>query len=113
MSSIVFDLDHARVLKRSETGKPNRADVESAFRTIIRWTGDDPERDGLIDTPARVGLAFEEYFAGYDQDPALILQKTFEIVECRHDRGDPQSARGRRHHQGDASLHEHAGRAST
>ena len=66
--------------KRSETGKPDRADVESAFRIIIRWTGDDPERDGLVDTPARVARAFEEYFAGYGQDPALILQKTFEIV---------------------------------
>ncbi len=81
MSSIVCDLDHARVLKRSETVKPDRDEVESAFRTIIRWTGDDPERDGLIDTPARVARAFEEHFAGYGQDAALILQKTFEIVE--------------------------------
>jgi GTP cyclohydrolase I len=81
MSSIVCDLDHARVLKRSETVKPDRDEVESAFRTIIRWTGDDPERDGLIDTPVRVARAFEEHFAGYGQDAALILQKTFEIVE--------------------------------
>jgi GTP cyclohydrolase I len=81
MSSIVRALNHGRDLKRIETSNPDRADVESAFRTIIRWTGDDPERDGLIDTPARVARAFEEYFAGYGQDPALILQKTFEVIE--------------------------------
>jgi GTP cyclohydrolase I len=81
MSSRVCVLEHGRVLKRIETSKPDRVEVESAFRTIIRWTGDDPERDGLVDTPARVARAFEEYFAGYGQDPALILQKTFEVIE--------------------------------
>ena len=81
MSSTVRVLEHGRVLKRIETSKPDRVEVESAFRTIIRWTGDDPERDGLVDTPARVARAFEEYFAGYGQDPALILQKTFEVIE--------------------------------
>ena len=81
MSSIVRALDHGIDLKRIETSNPDRADVESAFRTIIRWTGDDPERDGLIDTSARVARAFEEYFTGYGQDPALILQKTFEVIE--------------------------------
>jgi GTP cyclohydrolase IA len=76
---------HARQLgtglKRVEANRPDRADVEDAFRTIIRWTGDDPERDGLIETPARVARAFEEFFAGYGQDPALILKKTFEEIE--------------------------------
>ena len=62
-------------------GKPSRAEAEAAFRTIIRWTGDDPDRDGLIETPARVTRAFEEYFAGYGQDPAQILRKTFEETE--------------------------------
>lgn len=62
-------------------GKPDRAEVEAAFRTILRWAGDDPDRQGLIETPARVTRAFEEYFAGYAQDPALILQKTFEEIE--------------------------------
>jgi GTP cyclohydrolase I len=66
---------------RVDTGKPDRAAVEDAFRTIIRWTGDDPERDGLLETPARATRAFEEYFAGYDQDPALILHKTFEETD--------------------------------
>jgi GTP cyclohydrolase IA len=68
-------------VKRVEAGRPDRVDVEDAFRTIIRWTGDDPGRDGLIETPARAARAFEEYFAGYGQDPALILQKTFEEIE--------------------------------
>src|SRR6202158_3015579 len=81
MSSSVRMLEHRRVLKRIETSKPDRAEVESSFRPSIRWTGDDPERDGLVDTPARVARAFEEYFAGYGQDPALILQKTFEVIE--------------------------------
>jgi GTP cyclohydrolase I len=66
----------------SATGlKPSRVEVEQALRTIIRWTGDNPDRDGLIETPARVARAMEEYFAGYGQDPEQILQKTFEEIE--------------------------------
>jgi GTP cyclohydrolase I len=57
--------------------KPNREEVEAAFRTIIRWAGDDPARDGLAKTPARVTRAFEEYFAGYAVDPATVLSTTF------------------------------------
>src|SRR5262249_4869362 len=60
-----------------ELARPARAEVEAAIRTVIRWTGDDPQRDGLIDTPARVARAFQEFFAGYGEDPALILQRTF------------------------------------
>jgi len=65
----------------TETKKPTRAEVENAFKTIIRWTGDDPARDGLKETPSRVARAFEEYFRGYAQDPEAILQKTFEEIE--------------------------------
>lgn len=61
--------------------KPTRAEVESAVKTIIRWTGDDPARDGLKETPARVTRAFEEFFKGYGEDPEAILQKTFEEIE--------------------------------
>jgi GTP cyclohydrolase I len=61
--------------------KPTRADVEAAFKTIIRWTGDDPTRDGLKETPSRLTRAYEEYFRGYDEDPEAILQKTFEEIE--------------------------------
>jgi len=64
-----------------EPARPARAEVEAAIRTVIRWTGDDPQRDGLIDTPARVARAFQELFAGYGEDPALILQRTFEETE--------------------------------
>jgi GTP cyclohydrolase I len=60
--------------------RPDRSEAEAAFRTIIRWTGDDPDRPGLVETPARVARAFEEYFAGYAQDPELLLQKTFEEI---------------------------------
>ena len=58
--------------------RPERAEVEAAFRTIIRWAGDDPDRAGLLETPARVTRAFEDYFSGYGEDPALHLSKTFE-----------------------------------
>lgn len=81
MNSNVHALERETSLSCVERGKPDRAAVECALRTIIRWTGDDPDRDGLIETPARVARAFEEFFAGYDQDPASILQKTFKEVE--------------------------------
>lgn len=62
-------------------GTPERAEVEAAIRTIIRWTGDDPNREGLIETPARVTRALEEFFSGYGEDPAAILQKSFEEID--------------------------------
>ena len=62
-------------------GKPDRTEVESAVRTILRWSGDDPGRGGLIETPARVTRALEEAFAGYTQDPIAILQKSFDEIE--------------------------------
>jgi GTP cyclohydrolase I len=67
--------------KKTSSGKPERSEVEAAFRTILRWTGDDPERPGLLETPARAARAFEQYFAGYAEDPEDILQKTFEEIE--------------------------------
>ena len=65
----------------SSDKKPTRAEVEAAVRTILRWTGDDPTRDGLLETPSRVVRAYEEYFRGYNDDPKAILQKTFEEIE--------------------------------
>lgn len=65
----------------SQEQKPSRKDVEAAFRTIIKWAGDDPGRDGLKETPARLARAFEEYYRGYHEDPVEILQKTFEEIE--------------------------------
>lgn len=61
--------------------RPSREDAEAAFRTILRWAGDDPSRPGLHETPARVARAFEEFFAGYKQDPERLLRKTFEEIE--------------------------------
>jgi len=57
--------------------KPDRAEVEAAVRTIIRWSGDNPDRKGLVETPARVTRALEEAFVGYAHDPDAILQKAF------------------------------------
>jgi GTP cyclohydrolase I len=61
--------------------RPSRTEVEAAFRTIIRWTGDNPDRDGLLNTPARLARAYEEYFRGYNEDPERILSTTFEETE--------------------------------
>ncbi|MBP7001995.1 GTP cyclohydrolase I [Amaricoccus sp.] len=66
-----------------ERRRPERAEAEAAFRTIIHWTGDDSERDGLTETPARVARAFEEFFAGCRQDPALVLRKTYGEIKGR------------------------------
>ncbi|MBO6552312.1 MAG: GTP cyclohydrolase I FolE [Roseitalea sp.] len=60
--------------------KPSRAEAEAAVLTLLKWIGDDPAREGLIDTPARVVKAYEEMFGGYDSDPADILGRTFEEV---------------------------------
>ena len=56
------------------------ADVADAVKTLIRWAGDDPEREGLLDTPARVARAWREYAQGYAEDPSLHLSRTFEEV---------------------------------
>ena len=61
--------------------KPSREEAEEAVRTLICWTGDDPDREGLIETPKRVVKAYEEFFEGYDMDPEEVLQKTFEEVK--------------------------------
>jgi GTP cyclohydrolase IA len=59
---------------------PSRAEAEAAVRTLIRYAGDDPSREGLRDTPGRVVEAYEEFFAGYGEDPAELLARTFEDV---------------------------------
>ncbi|MEX2453590.1 MAG: GTP cyclohydrolase I FolE [Rhodospirillaceae bacterium] len=61
--------------------RPTRAEAEAAVRTLLGWAGDDPAREGLIDTPKRVVRAYEEFFRGYSEDPAAILSRTFEEVE--------------------------------
>jgi len=71
--------DGDRCTKSTEL--PTRHDVEEAIRTILRWVGDDPERSGLVETPARVARAFEQHFCGYALDPTEILHKTFDEIE--------------------------------
>jgi GTP cyclohydrolase I len=61
-------------------GAPSRLEAEEAVRTLIRWAGDDPAREGLVDTPARVARAYREWFAGYAEDPARVLDRTFSEV---------------------------------
>jgi len=61
--------------------RPTREQAEAAVRTLLRWTGDDPDREGLIDTPARVVRAYEEFFAGYETDPVELLARSFEETD--------------------------------
>jgi GTP cyclohydrolase IA len=61
--------------------RPSRAEAEAAVRTLLRWAGDDPAREGLRDTPKRVVKSYEEFFAGYDENPREVLLRTFEEVE--------------------------------
>lgn len=67
--------------RAAQERRPSRAEAEAAVRTLIRWTGDDPDREGLAGTPERVARAYEEYFTGYQDDPVEILQRTFEEVD--------------------------------
>lgn len=77
----VHDSDlELKVSRQNADDRPSRAEAEAAVRTLIRWAGDNPSREGLLDTPKRVAKAYEEFFAGYGQDPAEILAKTFEDV---------------------------------
>lgn len=71
-SATEFQLDDAKL--------PVPHEVQQAIRTLISWAGDDPDREGLADTPARVGRAWKEYCQGYDSDPGLHLSRTFEEV---------------------------------
>jgi GTP cyclohydrolase IA len=68
------------VPEQSSDKLPVPGKVQDAIRTLLRWAGDDPAREGLIDTPARVGRAWKEYCSGYGEDPAVHLQRTFEEV---------------------------------
>jgi len=66
-------------------GKPSREEAESAIRTLLRWAGENPSREGLVDTPARAVRAYEEWFKGYAEDPIDLLQRNFEEVEGYQD----------------------------
>jgi len=82
MTAIAYD---GRVCVKEDNSDvcsiPSRAEAEAAVRTLIKWAGDDPTREGLLDTPKRVTKAFEEWFSGYETDPDALLARTFEEVE--------------------------------
>ena len=62
------------------TDKPSQAEAEDAIRVLLRWAGEDPTREGLLDTPRRVAKAYGDWFSGYDEDPQEFLQRTFKEV---------------------------------
>ena len=70
----------AEYMDKPETDRPSQEEVEAAVYTLLRWTGDNPEREGLKDTPKRVAKAYREMFGGYDMCPAEELGRTFEEV---------------------------------
>ena len=65
----------------TDNKKPTREEAEAAVRTMLAWTGDNPDREGLVETPKRVVRAYEQFFAGYEMDPKEVLSKMFEEVE--------------------------------
>lgn len=71
----------ARMTDNNTDSRPSREEAEAAVRTLIAWSGDDPRREGLLDTPKRVVSAYEEWFDGYGQDPSKELSRTFEDVQ--------------------------------
>jgi GTP cyclohydrolase I len=74
-------VDIAPAVRSEAHGRPTRQEAEEAVRTLLRWAGDDPEREGLHDTPKRVTRAYAEFFAGYETDPVSLLQRTFDETE--------------------------------
>jgi GTP cyclohydrolase I len=71
----------ARRTRKSGRLKPSRAEAEEAVRTLLRWAGDDPAREGLLGTPDRVARAYQEFFSGYGVDPVAFLKRTFEEID--------------------------------
>ncbi|QPC87592.1 GTP cyclohydrolase I FolE [Mesorhizobium sp. NBSH29] len=80
MDAIVKNFPGVDKDKSSDIKRPTQSEVEAAVRTLLLWTGDDPDREGLLDTPKRVAKAYREMFSGYAQDPAAELGRTFEEV---------------------------------
>jgi len=70
-----------RAFRAASLARPSEEEAQAAIRTLIRWAGDDPEREGLRDTPKRVAKSYGEFFRGYDEDPVALLERTFEEVE--------------------------------
>jgi GTP cyclohydrolase I len=79
--NIVTPADRFAAETAVTTDRPTREEAEEAVRTLLRWAGDDPSREGLIDTPGRVVRSYEEFFAGYAIDPVALLERTFEETD--------------------------------
>lgn len=89
MNPVVKSLSVERTLSRSADKflmiQPTQEQAEEAVRTLLLWAGDDPSREGLLDTPRRVAKAYREFYKGYDEDPEEILDRVFEEVEGYQD----------------------------
>jgi GTP cyclohydrolase I len=72
---------HLEAEQASAEPRPTREEAEDAVRTLLRWAGDDPDREGLADTPARVARAYREWFCGYEEDPVELLARSFEETD--------------------------------
>lgn len=70
-----------QIVRAEDVIRPSQEEAMDAVRTLIAWAGDDPRREGLIDTPKRVTKAYKEWFAGYDEDPVKYLSRTFDDVQ--------------------------------
>jgi GTP cyclohydrolase I len=75
-----IEAEQARARDAARANRPSREDAMAAVRTLIRWAGDDPEREGLRGTPDRVLRSYEEFFSGYDEEPLEILSRTFSEI---------------------------------
>ena len=71
----------AKKKKNRNRSRPSRKQAEEAVSTLLRWAGEDPQREGLVDTPKRVAKAYEDWFSGYKDDPVRYLRRTFEEVD--------------------------------
>lgn len=79
MDAVVKNLQSVTA-KQNNTRRPTQEEAEAAVRTLLLWAGDNPDREGLLDTPERVVKSYKELFAGYSQDPAEVLGRTFEEI---------------------------------
>lgn len=77
----IFAPTPRRTAPAASDPRPTREEAEAAVRTLLRWAGDDPTREGLLDTPARVTRSYAEFFAGYAVDPVAVLERTFEETD--------------------------------
>ena len=81
VSPVISVEEKIEVDKKNSPNRPSRKEAEDAIETLLLWAGEDPQREGLMDTPARVATAYEDWFSGYGEDPVGFLTRTFEEVD--------------------------------